>query len=248
MMRRLKLRGIAFLVALLAAGTAGIIAQTAEAERLDEASPSLGAQEAPSALRPARPVEEEAPPPARLVDGTPASTDAPVRVVPINRDQKEVPAPQPVANGKPATASAIDSSVQPKRENMTVQLDLATVLKVPVETSTIVVGNPIIADTTVQNSGILVITGKSYGTTNIMALNAQGELLREIIVDVSASATPRAMTVQRGMDRETWSCAPRCQRTVTLGDSDGYFGSFSSQITSRNGLSQGPAAAGQGPR
>jgi Flp pilus assembly secretin CpaC len=223
-MRRLKLCGAVVVLALLSAGMAGIMAQNAEAERLDETSPAKEKQvQAPSAA------------------DKPLAPQTPVRVVPISKDKADIvapasPAPKPAAALQP-TPSA--SSAESKRENLQVQLDLATVIKVPRETATIVVGNPIIADTTVQNTGILVITGKSYGTTNIMALNAQGELLKEIMVGVSASSSPKALTVQRGMDRETWACASNCQRTITLGDGDQYFSSFSSQITGRNGLSQG---------
>src|SRR5262245_46150533 len=62
---------------------------------------------------------------------------------------------------------------------ITVHLDRAKILKLPDETATLVVGNPLIADVTVQQGGIVVITGKSYGITNLVALDRSGTTLME---------------------------------------------------------------------
>ncbi len=53
------------------------------------------------------------------------------------------------------------------REPVTVHLDQAKLLKLPERTATLVIGNPLIADAAVQPGGVLVITGKSYGMTNL---------------------------------------------------------------------------------
>jgi Flp pilus assembly secretin CpaC len=55
-----------------------------------------------------------------------------------------------------------------------VHLDQAKVLKLPEKTATLVVGNPLIADVAVQPGGIMVVTGKSYGVTNLVALDRGG--------------------------------------------------------------------------
>ena len=57
------------------------------------------------------------------------------------------------------------------REPVTVHLDQAKLLKLPERTATLVVGNPLIADAVVQPGGIVVITAKSYGVTNLVALD-----------------------------------------------------------------------------
>jgi hypothetical protein len=44
--------------------------------------------------------------------------------------------------------------------------------------------------------------------------------------------------VQRGMERETYSCAPNCQPTLSLGDVPRHFDSVGGQSTARNGLAK----------
>ena len=41
--------------------------------------------------------------------------------------------------------------------------------------------------------------------------------------------TDRLVTVYRGIERESYSCVPICQRRVTLGDSDTYFNNTMTQ-------------------
>ncbi len=116
-----------------------------------------------------------------------------------------------------------------------VQLDHAQVVRLPERTQTVIVGNPIIADVTVQRNGILVVTGKSYGSTNMIALDASGALLAESMISVEA-ATDSVVTVQRGLSRESYSCTPTCQPSLRLGDSPSHFDGVGSQATRRNEL------------
>lgn len=121
---------------------------------------------------------------------------------------------------------------------LAINLDFATLMKVPAATATLVIGNPSVADASVQRNHILVITGKSYGSTNILALDKDGKPLRQITVQVTAPPGKR-LTVQRGMERETYACNPRCEQVLTLGDSKDTFGALSSQIGARNAVAAG---------
>ncbi|MFC5067526.1 pilus assembly protein N-terminal domain-containing protein [Flaviflagellibacter deserti] len=126
---------------------------------------------------------------------------------------------------------------------MDVALDLASLLHVPPKTAMIVIGNPSIADTTEPRNGFVVVTGKGYGTTNLLALDASGAVLLETMIHVRR-ASERTLTVLRGAARETYSCTPRCEQTVTLGDAPDFFGGSSGQIGSRVGLATGGAGGG----
>ncbi|HVT54708.1 MAG TPA: pilus assembly protein N-terminal domain-containing protein [Xanthobacteraceae bacterium] len=130
--------------------------------------------------------------------------------------------------GIPLSASA---------EAINVMVDRATILRLPEKVATIVIGNPSIADGSLQAGGLLVVTGKGYGNTNLLALDRQGDTLAEYIVTVSAPKDNSKLTVYRGVERETWSCAPKCEHSVMLGDSSTYFNDASSQIGARNGQS-----------
>src|SRR5215467_4933004 len=96
-----------------------------------------------------------------------------------------------------------------------VNVDQARLLKLPARVSTIVVGNPLIADVTLQNGGIVVVTGKGYGATNFIAMDRSGEVLVDRLIQVEGP-TDQLITVYRGVDRESYSCMPICQRRVTL--------------------------------
>lgn len=123
-----------------------------------------------------------------------------------------------------------------------VLVDHAKVVRLPERAQTVIVGNPAIADVSVQRNGVMVVTGKSFGVTNLIALDASGTLLAESLVRVGA-ASDAVLTVQRGMERESYSCTPVCQPAVQLGDAQKYFGEVGAQTTSRNALATGGGAA-----
>ena len=114
-----------------------------------------------------------------------------------------------------------------------VNVDQAKLVKLPSKVSTIVVGNPLIADVTLQNGGIVVVTGKGYGATNFIAMDRGGEVLVDRLIQVEGP-TDRVVTVYRGVDRETYTCQPTCQRRATLGDGDTYFKAVMDQAGSLN--------------
>ncbi len=130
-------------------------------------------------------------------------------------------------------------------EELRVTLDQATIMRLPEKVSTIVVGNPLIADIAVQSGGLVVVTGKGYGSTNFIVLDRAGAVLMERNVIVSG-ANGNTVSVYRGAERETYSCTPMCERRITLGDSAAYFTATLGQSDVRN--SQSSAAGSRGPR
>lgn len=125
-------------------------------------------------------------------------------------------------------------------EQVSVQLDQAKLMKLPAGVHTIVVGNPLIADVTLQPGNLAVLTGKGFGTTNMVALDRTGNVVLDQQVQVQG-ASDQIVTVYRGAERETYSCTPVCQRRMTLGDSTAYFDATSKQIDSRNSQAAGKA-------
>src|SRR5438067_3263297 len=110
----------------------------------------------------------------------------------------------------------------PAPETVAVNVDQAKLVKLPGKVSTIVVGNPLIADVTLQPGGIVVVTGKGYGATNFIALDRAGEVLVDRLIQVEGPSD-QLVTVYRGVERESYSCMPVCQRRITLGDGGDYF-------------------------
>jgi Flp pilus assembly secretin CpaC len=138
----------------------------------------------------------------------------------------------------PAAAVA----AEPWADSIVVNVDQAKLVKLPGRVSTIVVGNPLIADVTLQNGGVVVLTGKGYGATNFIAMDRNGEVLVDRQIQVEGP-TDQLVTVYRGVERESYSCMPICQRRVTLGDGDGYFKTSIDQAGALNSTAQGSAAA-----
>lgn len=127
-------------------------------------------------------------------------------------------------------------------DQIAVQLDQAKLLKLPGGTETIIVGNPAIADVAVQRNGVLVITGRSPGRTNFIALDANGTIISESMVSVSA-AREAGLVVQRGLDKSSYHCAPNCLPAITLGDEDKHFARALDQPSRRESFAnQGSSA------
>jgi hypothetical protein len=138
--------------------------------------------------------------------------------------------------------AALTSARAQTAETITVVLDQARITKLPDRVATVVVGNPLIADVSVQAGGLLVVTGKGYGFTNLIALDRSGQVLLEKRIAVEG---PRddVVVLFRGAERETYSCAPNCERRITLGDSPAFFDPTLAQTGSRNGGAGGGGAA-----
>jgi Flp pilus assembly secretin CpaC len=130
-------------------------------------------------------------------------------------------------------------------DTISVNVDQAKLIRLPERIATIVVGNPLIADVTMQPGGMIVVTGKGYGATNVIAMDRAGTIVTDRIIQVEGP-TDNVVTVYRGVDRESYSCMPICQRRVTLGDSEGYFKSTIEQASSLNTQATGASAAAKG--
>jgi Flp pilus assembly secretin CpaC len=135
---------------------------------------------------------------------------------------------------------------EPTADAIAVNVDQAKLVKLPTRVATIVVGNPLIADVTLQSGGIIVVTGKGYGATNFIAMDRGGDVLVDRVIQVEGP-TDQLVTIYRGVERESYSCMPICQRRVTLGDGDNFFKSSIDQAGALNTQATGNAtAAGRG--
>lgn len=140
-----------------------------------------------------------------------------------------------------ASDAALAAPQEAPGGSVMVLVDHAKVVRLPEKARTVIVGNPAIADVTVQRNGVMVVTGKSFGVTNLIALDSSGTLLAESLVRVGA-ASDAVLTVQRGMERESYSCTPVCQPSMQLGDAQKYFGEAGTQMKNRNALATGADA------
>lgn len=128
-----------------------------------------------------------------------------------------------VAAGLFAFAGAgIGYAADPKGE-VRVQVNMARILRLPSAASTVVIGNPAIADATIQDPETIVLTGKTFGHTNLIALDAVGNPIADLTVEVVAQQD-NLVVVFNGLQRNTMSCTPECGPAMMMGDDVNYLG------------------------
>ena len=115
-----------------------------------------------------------------------------------------------------------------------VSMDRARIVKVPTGTQTLIIGNPLVADVTMlKGNGSMVVSGRSFGTTNLISLDASGNAIDETTIKVIAGN--QSLVVLRGTAQESYSCNPRCSPTVALGDDSKYMTDGVTNIKTRTG-------------
>jgi putative type II/III system pilus formation protein len=132
-------------------------------------------------------------------------------------------------------AASVIAAIPARADTLSINVDQAQIMHLPEKIATIVIGNPLIADATLQSGGILVVTGKGYGATNLLALDRSGRVVMEKTIQVSGAGTQDIVTVYKGVERESYSCAPNCERRITLGDTPGFFNATLTESATRNG-------------
>ena len=97
-----------------------------------------------------------------------------------------------------------------------VMQDQAKMVSLTGEAATIVVGNPTIADVTTQGTTVF-LHGRSFGTTNVIVLDAEGNQLAQLDVTVSRGGSS-GVNIFRAGAKYSYGCAPLCEATPEPGD------------------------------
>ncbi|MCL6705978.1 pilus assembly protein N-terminal domain-containing protein [Pseudomonas sp. R2.Fl] len=102
-------------------------------------------------------------------------------------------------------------------ENMLrVYMDHARVLKLDRPVSKVIIGNSDVADATVADAKTIVLTGRNFGTTNLVLLDSDGNAIvdERILVSIDEGNTVR---VFKATDRTVLSCTPNCEEHAAHG-------------------------------
>ncbi|WP_436643528.1 pilus assembly protein N-terminal domain-containing protein [Microbaculum sp. FT89] len=141
-----------------------------------------------------------------------------------------------------AVAAAASRPAVALEDTLLVEVDRAKIVKLDQPAATVIIGNPSIADALVHNREMLVVTGKSFGVTNMIVLDASGKTIGDLTLHVRGDDVG-IVTVQRGPSRLSYSCAPTCERTLMIGDMGESYSALNTQIQDRIGLATGQAGS-----
>ncbi len=97
-------------------------------------------------------------------------------------------------------------------QTLSVRADQAVRIALPAPAKDVAVGNPAIADVMVLDERNILVLGKGFGTTNVIALDRGGRLILDRVVVVSAADAGK-VTVYKGASASQYACAPRCEMT-----------------------------------
>jgi len=125
-----------------------------------------------------------------------------------------------------------------------IRTDRARIVPLVSTPSTVIVGNPAVADVNIQNGNLLVIMGRNYGSTNIIALNASGDQIAQFELSVTTGET-NELSLYRGSLKATYSCAPRCEPELNAADGKPAFKSTQEQQSGKMSIVNGVVTGNQ---
>jgi len=113
-----------------------------------------------------------------------------------------------------------------------IALDQARALALPVPATGVVIGNPAIAGVSVQSDRLLFVTGRSYGTTNLIVVGSSGRPVYQGRITVVADESGAVM-MNKGGWTVRYDCAPECRRRPDISEDPQAFSQTQGQIGAR---------------
>src|SRR5262245_37610605 len=143
-----------------------------------------------------------------------------------------------------AAAASFAIAASASAEDLIVKYDQSQLLRLPRPATEIIIGNPAIADISVQTGNLLVVTGKTFGITNIIALDADRNVIQDQRILVKRDEA-KVVNLQRGTERQSYNCTPQCNPSMTIGDEQKYFDAVATAAQRKVNFSSGAADGSQ---
>ena len=126
-------------------------------------------------------------------------------------------------------------------EPLILKTDQTQLLALSGTPATVVVGNPSIADVTIQGNEVF-LHGRAFGTTNIIIMDAAGARLSDFEVTVMKDGS-HDVAVYKAGSRFSYVCAPDCEATFHVGDNGPFFGMVTEEAKQKVNLATGKTAS-----
>lgn len=133
--------------------------------------------------------------------------------------------------------TAVAANPAEAMEDLVVNYDQSQLLKLSRPASEIIIGNPAIADVTVQSGNLLVVTGKTFGITNMIVLDHDRNVIQEQRILVKRDEA-KVLNLIRGRQRQSYNCTPQCNPSIMIGDDTDYFDNISKASEKKMGFSE----------
>jgi Pilus formation protein N terminal region len=133
------------------------------------------------------------------------------------------------AAGFTLAATVVLAAQNAVAEDLIVKFDQSQLLQLPRPAAEIIIGNPSIAD-----------VAKSFGITNIIALDAERKVIQDQRIIVRRDEV-RVVHVYKGDQRSSYNCVPQCNPTLMPGDGESFFDKTLQSSQKKNAYSEGAA-------
>ncbi|MGX6646949.1 pilus assembly protein N-terminal domain-containing protein [Maricaulaceae bacterium MS644] len=141
-----------------------------------------------------------------------------------------------------ALSGACASAALADRHTVRIPSNHAGVVRLPEAAATVIVGNPAIADAALYDQRTLLVSGRAFGQTNVIAMNQAGQVI--YTADLSITESNRNhVRVYRNNVQYSFVCDPECQTAPTVGDQVDWFDDMSGQRATQAGQAAGAAEA-----
>ena len=134
-------------------------------------------------------------------------------------------------------------------EVIAVETDRSIMMNLPASPGAIVIGNPSIADVSVNGDKIF-LHGRGFGQTNLIVLDLDGKKIMDYDLVVRNSAdsvvavySPGGFYNSDGPTRRSYTCLPNCEAQFQVGDDTSFFNNTISQTGDKLKLGTGSQTA-----
>lgn len=114
----------------------------------------------------------------------------------------------------------------------------AGLVRLPGDAATVIVGNPAIADAMLYDQRTLVVSGRAFGQTNVIAMDQTGDVIYAADLSVTESNRDH-VRVYRNNVQYSFICDPECQSVPSVGDQPDWFDALSNQRATQAGQAEG---------
>ncbi|MFN3910564.1 pilus assembly protein N-terminal domain-containing protein [Hyphomonas sp.] len=135
-------------------------------------------------------------------------------------------------------AAALSLASAAGAEQLFVEASKTVAVHINGAAASIVIGNKNIADVAVHNEQLLFVTGKSYGSTNLLVFDKSGRQIYNSDVLVTTNST-NLVTINKAGESYTYDCSPNCKAVLSVGDDPDHFAALIDQQLQTQSLTDG---------